>query len=158
MGREHRTANRRDRRKTGPDESAVLEILRAHGAAEIDARIAAEMASETSDIQNGDHMVKRFRLGGAITHLPVLARAALLVFALGVVSFGSGGLLRGAQTRRMISRETELLVAGVLLPVDQQSLAPIGGYEREMELLLDQVMPVSGSDSGIGDVFGPSGF
>lgn len=98
------------KRRNDFSEEQVLDVLRQHGAPEIDSRIVGERAIP---------FPRQRETPGTAQSLSALARAALLIFAVGLVGTASFLVGRGIETRQMVSAETELLIAQVLVPIDQ---------------------------------------
>lgn len=111
----------------------VLSILREHGKGELDRRIAAAAAGREPP---------RRRLT-----LPVPARAAMLLFAVGFLGLGSASVLRSIGFRRMIVTETEYFVAARVVPRGNKSY--FEGFEREMRNLLNTALPLGNSAGGL---------
>jgi anti-sigma factor RsiW len=134
---------RRRRRNYRADE--VIDILHEGARAELDRRIAAESASLRRESQ-------RFMPQGppVLRRLPALAaRAALLTFALGAAILASVRLGDAVSTRRMVVRETELLVARSVLPVGGAADFAGDVFEVETGYLIDSVMPLGGGGSWV---------
>ncbi|AHC13622.1 hypothetical protein [Salinispira pacifica] len=122
----------RMKKKSGtPSQEDVLNILRNHGRVELERRMESEQALD------GESPFRRHRSIGR-SAVQRAGRAAMLLFALGVLGLGSAGVMRTMSVNQMVSSEMEVFVTEIVAPGERDGY--FHGFEQEMSTLIDMVI------------------